>query len=43
MVSALDPGTSGLGTNHVAGPLHCVLGQDTLLSVPLSTKVLKGY
>ena len=43
MVGALDSGTSGLGSNPVAGLLHCVLGQDTLLSVPLSTNVLKGY
>ena len=39
MVSVLDSGVSGQGLSP--GRLCCVLGQDTLLAVPLSVQVYK--
>ena len=44
MVSVLDSGSSGLGSGPGGGTLHCVLGQDTLLSRCLSPpRCINGY
>ena len=40
MVSALNSGSRGLGSSP-GGRLCCVLGQDTLLSLPPSTQEYK--
>ena len=43
MVSVLDSGLGGLGLS-AGGALHCVLGQDTLLSQCLSPpRCINGY
>ena len=41
MVSTLDSGLSGLDFEPWLGTLCCVLGQDTTLTVPLSSQVHK--
>ena len=44
MVSALDSGSKGLGSNPGRGHVGCVLGQDTLLLRCLSPpRSISGY